>query len=194
MRDGEDVRGHRKRRPRHEERRHRHRRRHSRSGRDERRLTRPILRARPQPRPLDARDDGGSKLRSRLCHGARALLLGRRRGASCLRFGRARHHARSPWVTRREHQKGRLSPWGCSSSPTPDPAFRRSSPVSGLGIGDRRWASYAHTGAGVAGAGGHPATPLASTQTINRARIPLRFCHGIADSHERAQTPSSRSR
>ena len=41
------------------------------------------------------------------------------------------------------NQKGRLSPWGCSSSPTPDPAFRRSSPVSGLGIGDRRWASYA---------------------------------------------------
>ena len=40
-------------------------------------------------------------------------------------------------------QKGRLSPWGCSSSPTPDPAFWRSSPVSGLGIGDRRWASYA---------------------------------------------------
>ena len=43
----------------------------------------------------------------------------------------------------RVRQKGRLSPWGCSSSPTPDPAFRRSSPVSGLGIGDRRWASYA---------------------------------------------------
>ena len=79
-------------------------RRHSprRSGRDERRLTRPILRG-PQPRPLDARDDGGSKLRSCLCHGARALLLGRRRGASCLRLGRARHHARSPWVARREH-------------------------------------------------------------------------------------------
>ncbi len=103
VRDGEDVRGYRKRRPRHEERRRRHRRWHSRSGRDEPRLTRPILRARPQPRPPDARDDGGSKLRSRLCHGARALLLGRRRGASCLRLGRARHHARSPWVARREH-------------------------------------------------------------------------------------------
>ncbi len=52
------------------------RRRHRRSGRDERRLGR----------------------------GARVLLfLGRRRGASCLRFGRARHHARSPWVARRKH-------------------------------------------------------------------------------------------
>ena len=51
------------------------RRRHRRSGRDERRLGR----------------------------GARVLLfLGRRRGASCLRFGRARHHARSPWVARRQ--------------------------------------------------------------------------------------------
>ena len=54
-----------------------------------------------------------------------------------------------PIVTPAQYaQKGRLSPWGCSSSPTPDPAFRRSSPVSGLGIGDRRWASYAPTRGG----------------------------------------------
>ena len=62
------------------------------------------LRGRPQPRPLDARDDGGPWLGSRRGHGARALLfLGRRRAASWLRFGRAQHHARSPWVARRKH-------------------------------------------------------------------------------------------
>ena len=103
VRDGGDVRGHRKRRTRHKERR----RRRSRSARDERRLARPMLRGRPrpQPRPLDARGDGGGGtwLGSRRCHRARALLRGRRRAASCLRFGRARHPARSPWVARRKH-------------------------------------------------------------------------------------------
>ena len=73
-------------------------------------------------------------------------------------------------------QKGRLSPWGCSSSPTPDPAFRRSSPVSGLGIGDRRWASYApsHAGWKIAGL-------KFPTRTIE-ARSSMVFAAGITSS------------
>ena len=118
VRDGEDVRGHRKRRPRHEERR----RWHSRSGRDERRLARPTLRARPQPRLLEARDDGGSELRSCLCPGRGALLLGRRRGASCIRFRRARHHARSPWVARREHPVQPEEGGSAAAEPSPPDA------------------------------------------------------------------------
>ena len=95
VRDGEDVRGHLQRRPRHEERRRRHRR----SARNERRLARSTLRGRPQPRPLDARGNGGGGtwLGSRRCHRARAP---RRRTAADPRRSKPRDPHRPPRASR----------------------------------------------------------------------------------------------